>query len=381
MNHYVDIDLKEILATPINLSPVFESNNNIIIYGAGNMGKYILDILNSHGIKVEAFLDRKATKDKSQHGIPIYLPEWNGLSAKKRKQTTVIAALHNRDAKIPAVLNLLRKQGYIKIINLIEFTDYFSEEMENQFWLASRKSYKSWEKEIVECNSMWADETSRQNYKKLLKFRLTGDYDLTPVPEPTLQYFPSDLPRWNTRLRFVDGGAYNGDTLRSLLNSNYEIESIAAFEPDPENFRALNKYVISKLKSRALLWPCGIYSSTKLLTFSGSGEGSSHLSKGGNITIQTVALDDVIPSFQPNLIKFDIEGAEYEGLLGAKRIIESNRPGLAICLYHNPEHLWSIPLLINSWKLGYKLYMRVYKQNGFETVMYAKPDKIKGRRS
>ncbi|MFC1925964.1 FkbM family methyltransferase, partial [Chloroflexota bacterium] len=89
---------------------------------------------------------------------------------------------------------------------------------------------------------------------------------------------------------------------------------------------------------------------------------------------EVVALDDVIPSFSPNLIKYDIEGVEYEGLMGAKGLIHRDRPGLAICLYHRPQHMWQIPLLIKSWELGYELFMRSHKNNGFDVVMYAISD-------
>ena len=112
---------------------------------------------------------------------------------------------------------------------------------------------------------------------------------------------------------------------------------------------------------------------TGQLTFSSKGE-SSMLSTSGNMMITVVALDDVIPFFKPNLVKFDIEGAELDGLMGARKLIQENRPGLAICVYHKPKHLWQIPLLIESWDLGYKLYLRIYKTNGFDIVMYAKTE-------
>jgi FkbM family methyltransferase len=170
----------------------------------------------------------------------------------------------------------------------------------------------------------------------------------------------------------VDGGAFDGDTLRSVFSSQYPVEAAAVFEPDPDNLNELIKYLSSVSSYQIYLWPCAIYSSTQQLYFSSNiGEGS-HLLSSGNISIQATALDDVLRPFKPNLIKLDIEGAEVDGLMGAKRIIRENRPGLAICTYHRPEHMWQIPSLINSWDLGYKFYMRMHKHNGFELVMYAK---------
>ena len=67
----------------------------------------------------------------------------------------------------------------------------------------------------------------------------------------------------------------------------------------------------------------------------------------------------------------DIEGSEYEALLGAKDTIYSSKPNLAICLYHKPNDLYEIPLLINSWNLGYKFYLRMHSYSAFDLVLYA----------
>ena len=48
----------------------------------------------------------------------------------------------------------------------------------------------------------------------------------------------------------------------------------------------------------------------------------------------------------PQFIKMDIEGAELEALQGAKYLINSNRPDLAISVYHSPNYLWDILLYI-----------------------------------
>lgn len=67
----------------------------------------------------------------------------------------------------------------------------------------------------------------------------------------------------------------------------------------------------------------------------------------------------------------DIEGSEYDTLIGAEKTIKSSKPSLMICVYHLPEDIFRIPLLIKQWNLGYRLYLRVYEKNGLEMVMYA----------
>jgi len=67
----------------------------------------------------------------------------------------------------------------------------------------------------------------------------------------------------------------------------------------------------------------------------------------------------------------DIEGAELQGLKGAKNIIVKNRPKLAICIYHKPEDILEIPLYLQSIVPDYKFYIRHYSNHDIETVLYA----------
>jgi len=348
----------------------YEDYNTILIYGAGNVGRDVFQILGARGIKVAGFLDRKAAVQQRCNGIPVHPPDWDGMSITQRQLTCVVIALHNGDVEIPPIMDYLRDRGYGRIVSPVEFHHHFSEELGDRFWLTSRSSYRIWQKDISEGYETWEDEHSRRLYLSFLRFRLAGDYADLPLIDADNQYFPSSLPAWKTPLRFVDGGAFDGDTLRSAAASQYAIEAAIAFEPDPVNCAKLKEYVSSLGNKKVNVWPCGIYSSTTQLNFTANGLPSSKSDDKGDTRIQMVALDDAIATFRPNLIKFDIEGAEYEGLIGAKQIIQENRPGLAICLYHQPQDMWQIPLLIKSWDLGYRLFMRVHKNNGFEVVMY-----------
>jgi hypothetical protein len=69
----------------------------------------------------------------------------------------------------------------------------------------------------------------------------------------------------------------------------------------------------------------------------------------------------------------DIEGTEPDTLLGASQIIASRAPVLAICLYHAQEHLWQIPLLIQSLNKDYNFFLRRYADECWEIVCYAVP--------
>jgi hypothetical protein len=76
---------------------------------------------------------------------------------------------------------------------------------------------------------------------------------------------------------------------------------------------------------------------------------------------------------RPTFIKMDIEGAEVDALIGARRLIENALPVLAICVYHQPDHLWRIPLLIRSFSDQYRFFLRPHNEEGWDLVCYAVP--------
>lgn len=90
--------------------------------------------------------------------------------------------------------------------------------------------------------------------------------------------------------------------------------------------------------------------------------------------IRVVPLDDDLPE-PVTFLKMDIEGAEWDTLLGCQRIIAEEHPKLAICVYHGYDDLWRIPALIDSIYPNYEFYLRHYggNLNPTEFVLLCRP--------
>ena len=176
-------------------------------------------------------------------------------------------------------------------------------------------------------------------------------------------------------MRLIDGGAFTGDSLALFLANGAELEAVAAFEPDPANYKQLCAEIAKSLPrlGEAIAVPCGLGAKTEMLSFRAGAGAASAIGSEGEINIQVVALDDVLPSFAPTFLKLDIEGAEPLALNGAAKLIRRFRPRLAVCVYHEPQHLWTIPRLIREIEPSYRIALRYHQFNGFDVVAYALP--------
>ena len=149
---------------------------------------------------------------------------------------------------------------------------------------------------------------------------------------------------------------------------------MVCLEPDPENFENLtdNTKQLKSIIPELLLLPLGVYKKNAQLHFAANKKSNSAISSDGNLLVQCAALDVCLPDFEPSFISMDIEGAEFDALQGMKEIIKRHHPELAICVYHSPDHIWSIPQFLHSLVPDYKFYLRNYTGFTSETVLYAK---------
>lgn len=334
----------------------------LYIYGTGPMAKGCYKDLCAKGIPVVGFIDHL---DRQVEGARVYKPDELLLTG----NDVVVLAVLNYQADIRAIT--ARLAGFRRIVSVVEFYEFFDIQFSGMhFWLTDPWNYANWWTEIIQANKLWKDEKSQDLYDDIIAYRRTGSLEHLPpgnlcYPEGDC-YHPADVPRWQNPLRFIDCGAYTGDTQKDLQEAGYSIEECVAFEPDPEPFGKLAG------ERMCVAIPCGVYSETKQLRFEARGDMSSEIIADGSSVVQCVSIDDALPNFAPNLIKMDIEGAEMEALKGAEGTIRNHHPGLAISVYHRPEDMWKIPLWVNEIG-GYDFYLRVHSNSTFDTVMYAVP--------
>lgn len=344
----------------------------IVVYGLGAVGKKIVDELVERGFDIELILDRKRSGE-TYRGIRIHSLE--DCADGRLSGRTVMIGLHNHYVDVNQLYADLRSAGAQTVLSPANLRDLVPDTaVRPGYWLDFAYDYGAHQEDFRRLAGLLADDKSRQLLDSVLSYRASGDLALCPRPSLIDEYTPADLPRFAGRLKLVDCGAFTGVAIHKFLKSGYEVDSFAAFEPDPANFATLasRDFPIR----RRLCLPLGTWSSTVQLRFSSDSSMGSALSEEGNVTIQCVAVDDVLGGEEVNLVKLDVEGAEIETLLGMQGLIREQRPNLLVSAYHTPGHLHEIADLVSGWNLGYRFHLRVHEFNTFGIVLYCLRDEL-----
>ncbi|MDB4265019.1 FkbM family methyltransferase [bacterium] len=348
----------------------------IVIYGAGEGFHWIVEILmRQYEFMPTTLLDRVFTRGDTIEGIPAFSPDDYKPTEEEKRDAIVIISVGKQEYH-QEIIRCLKELGFQNIIFMMDVY-----EIHNPFRLPRALQKKGFEyyleqkDRILTGLDLFADDESREIYTSCLQTHMQRK----PIPLPAHprqeQYFPRDIQLSRGYSRFVNCGAYDGDTVRLLNEVHGKVDDIVCFETEPQIFERLAEYLWKHneelVHNNIIALPCAAYKHEALMRFISGGGLGARISENGDVWVQCVALDHVLPGFKPTFMCMDVEGAEPEVLKGAEGLIRANRPDLGICVYHAPQHLWDIPIYLHGLGLGYRLYLRNYTTFTSETVLYA----------
>lgn len=139
---------------------------------------------------------------------------------------------------------------------------------------------------------------------------------------------------------FYDIGAHIGYFSAIACSINQESGHVYAFEPRPDNARFYLRHMAINGFSNFTLTRAAVAAHEGTLRFNANtGTATGHLSETGNLTVEVVAVDQLVNSGKlppPDFIKIDVEGGEIEVLKGCEQTISKHKPKLLIAT-HGPE--------------------------------------------
>jgi FkbM family methyltransferase len=382
------LELENLLKKPIASikdyeSSLFEqllekSQGQVVLFGSGNLGKKCLNGLRKIGIEPVAFADNNvAIWNTKIEGVEVLSPETAAQKYGDNALFIVTIWSPGRNRRFVLLRDQLHQLNCLNVTSFITlfwqypaiFLPYYCIDLPHNI-------YEQLD-DVIAVFSLLSDDYSKQQYLNQLKWRICLDFDhLSSSTE--IQYLPKLLLPLLRYEVFIDCGAFDGDTVKNLIDTQeYSFEKIICFEPDPSNVENLKAYISNLdnvIQEKVVVYQNATGKEKGKIRFSATGSGASAISLEGELEVDSIPLDEILADEVPTFIKMDIEGAEIDTLLGASHIIEKYHPILALSVYHQQDHLWRIPLLVNSICSDYSYFLIPHGEDGLDLVFYAIPN-------
>nr|MBE6545159.1 FkbM family methyltransferase [Oscillospiraceae bacterium] len=322
----------------------------IMVYGMGNGADKLFERFDLLGIKVsEVFASDGFVRGHSFRGYKV-----RSLSEIRDEYTNFVIVLSfatNR-AEVIDMLSGIDSQYdmYVPDMPVAGVEEYFDKDFYNNNY-----------SEIIKAYGSLSDEKSRAIFSSVVNYKLTGrmKYLLESYSERNEIY--SLMPVENIRVT-VDAGAYNGDTAREAKEYFKSLQRIYAIEPDKRNFKKLARYSEAESDISVITINAAAWRDNSAGLFFGSGNRNS-------TTVATASFEhreeevkmikiDSLTAERVDYIKYDVEGAEREALIGSYETILRDKPTLLISLYHRSRDIFELINTVNDKYPNYDLYLR-----------------------
>lgn len=318
-----------------------ESDKPIVLYGMGNGADKVLNELEKRNIKAAGVM---ASDDFCRY------QEYRGFTVQKQSDCErqfddfVIALCFG--SSLPDVTKHIRQVAAQHKL-LVPNIPVAGENLMTDAFIAARRQ------EIEQAYSLLADEASHKVFKGALDFYYTGELKyLDRIESDKDEVFRKILKLKDER--YLDLGAYRGDTVEEFLRYTEGYESITAVEPNPKNYQKLCEYIADIKNASALR--AGIADRVGTMTIGKKAGRMPVLGDKNGVAIPVTTVDQIDCS--PTYIKIDIEGMERQMLIGASRTLRTMKPKLNLAAYHRTEDFFSLILQLHEINPGYRIYLR-----------------------
>ena len=343
----------------------------IVVYGMGNGADKLIKRFEKYGIEIADFFASDGfVRGHHFHGKRV--KSFSEIKAEYDDFVIVLSFASNRSEVIEMLADIdAHHDMLVPDMPVAGEDEYFDREFFNTHYDEMMRAYDS-----------LADEESKSCFAAIVNYRLSGrmSYLLGAYSTKDELYALLCPDRIKS---YVDAGAYNGDTLAEAIKYFPRLTSAIAIEPDPKNFKKLDKFVATLDTPAVTIHNAAVYDNCSDATFISSGNRNSSVSstasfehKTNDVTLVTV---DSLINGEVDYVKYDVEGAEYEALLGTDKTIRAHTPELLVSLYHRSRDVFSlVNHIADRYGSDYDLYMRrLYCLPAWELDLVAIPKKWK----
>lgn len=348
-----------------------DTDKPIVFYGMGNGADKILSVMERYGAApADFFASDEFVRGHSFHGKTVLrLSEIR----EKYRDPLIVIAFASSLPEVTSRMDALDREYEVVVPDVPVAGDT----------VFTREFYIRHEAEFRQAYSLLADTESRSVYENIIKYKLSGSLSALHAAESKPDEVMKTIVKPESIRVYADFGAYSGDTVRAMLSVCPNLHTVYAMEPDEKTFRKLSAYAENETRAGLLLYPSAAWSRSTTLTFRVEGNRNSTAAAGGltggirqakEKEVRAERPDAIfsgeVPPFGvygmtaegncaiPDYIKYDVEGAEREALLGTRETIVSHAPRLLVSAYHRPEDIFALPILLNEMQPRYRFYLR-----------------------
>ncbi len=317
----------------------------VVIYGMGNGADKIIDEFAKRNINISGI----TASDDFVRG-----QSFRGFTVRKlselEKQYGRLVIITAFGTSIPLVMDRIFRLSERHMVLAADAPVYGSNIWSMDFYNENRR-------DIERAYDLFADQTSRDVFEKLINYKLSGKLSYLRSAYSSKEQVFDEILKLSEHESYLDLGAYRGDTIDELLHyTGGSYEHITALEPDRKTFAKLKTHVEGMNNIR--LFRMGIWSEDTDLPFDASLGRGSGIRQGGSEMLAVTKIDTLYSRRRLTYLKMDVEGCERHAIIGGVNTLRRDKPAFNIAVYHRSEDIFSIPLLIDSIVPGYRLYLR-----------------------
>lgn len=358
---------------PLAFYSIAPRDSRIAIYGAGKAGELFHDFIRRFrsDIRVTCYID--SFREGSKDGLPVL--KVDRLPQDRDFDYIVICSAMYRE--IEGILKFFGEHRHIVVSQKPKYS--------SRYFARNKEHFDSVAK-------MLHSDADRSLYQLLLDYSRSVELMLSR-PDAFVEKLKG-IKNDNWYLDFinadavgvvVDAGAYDGDTARHFLKNFRNLNAMHCFDISfsKEEFFKMNAPLLGD--GRVHFHEQGLSDKKEVQHIIEN----SYQSHAAGISISRDAVHnrevpctslDIFAREQGimrvDYIKMDIEGAELEALHGCREVIRRSRPQLAICIYHEFDDMWSVPLYLKSLCDDYVFRLSHYSPYLTETVIFAVPREL-----
>ncbi len=357
----------------------------VVIFGTGSSGQGTYQTLKHAGVQVRYFLDNTPPKDID--GIPCYQPQDKPVDD---LPIILCSVWHMEIYQQLGAMGLLEESREIFPLSLPHFLT--GHEFDDMIGWGFYQCLQARLSDFQAAHAILDDQQSKDTFIKILAYRLAALSPAEILPEhlpcppqryrheakaaPALnqhlpdylqaaikgcfthpQYFLDGFFQPRTGDIVLDCGAWRGDSsywYNSLVGAQGHVY---AFEPDPTNYALLCEQLANFEHPTAVTAIDQAISTHEcILDWSdirdiGTDSRIAPSSKNNCVKVNATSIDAFCAKNnlkQVDIIKTDLEGADFDAIIGAQETIRNHHPDLGISIYHTPNHLVDIPLWIHQ---------------------------------